>query len=144
MFKLISILFILILSGCASRSVTSPNPVLFGTNSNHFAPLGDKKIENYTIQLYSSPSSPVRGRNVLKVHLENSNGQPISDAKISFDLDMTNMSHGKNIVPATPLGSGDYQGNVNFMMPGPWRVLVGIEQGGQTSTVRFDFIVKSQ
>jgi len=54
---------------------------------------------------------------------------------------MINMSHGKNVVEATPMGEGYYAGDVNFLMAGPWRVLVAIERTGQTSTVRFDFDV---
>jgi hypothetical protein len=54
---------------------------------------------------------------------------------------MTNMSHGKNVVNANATGDGHYNGNVSFLMPGPWRVIVGIDRSGQTSTVRFDFNV---
>lgn len=68
-------------------------------------------------------------------------GQPVSDAAISFDIDMTNMSHGKNVTAAESLGDGWYSGEVFFLMPGPWRVIVGVERAGETTTVRFDFMV---
>jgi hypothetical protein len=146
--KLFVVFSLLILTSCATVQENTATPAQQNSNpgqvSGQSVPLGVKKSGDISVHLFSDPASPVRGNNTLKVHLEGSNGHPITDAKISFDLDMTNMSHGKNVVPATSLGAGDYQGKVNFMMPGPWRVIVGIEQSGQMSTVRFDFNVKTR
>jgi hypothetical protein len=137
------ILILFVMSGCTAlpSNSTSPSSAKPGTTTGQSAPLGEKKAGDVTVKLYGDPIRPVRGNNTLKAHLEGSNGQPITDAKIFFDIDMTNMSHGKNIVPASVLGGGDYTGKVNFMMPGPWRVIVGIEQGGQVNSARFDFTV---
>jgi hypothetical protein len=66
----------------------------------------------------------------------------VDDATISFDIDMTNMSHGKYVVAAAPQGNGRYAGQVRFMMPGPWRAIARIERPGQPAEqVRFDFNV---
>jgi hypothetical protein len=107
-------------------------------------PLGGKQSGDLSVWIYSNPNPPIRGANTFEAVLADAKGQPVTDAKISFDLDMTNMSHGKNVVAASPLGAGRYTGKVSFQMPGPWRVLVAIERGGQTSTVRFDFSVNSR
>lgn len=107
-------------------------------------PLGGKQSGDLSVWIYSNPNPPIRGANTFEAVLADAKGQPVTDAKISFDIDMTNMSHGKNVVAATASGAGHYTGKVSFQMPGPWRVLVAIERGGQTSTVRFDFSVNSR
>ena len=70
-------------------------------------------------------------------------GRPVTEAQVSFDLDMTTMSHGLNIVPAQPTGNGHYSGQVFFMMPGPWRVITVIERPDKpVERIRFNFNVK--
>jgi len=103
--------------------------------------LGGKQSGELLVWIFGSPNPPIRGGNTLEVFVADSNGKPINDAKVSFDLDMTNMSHGKNIVTASSLGEGRYNGKVTFLMPGPWRVIVGIDRNGQTEKVRFEFNV---
>ena len=103
--------------------------------------LGGKQSGDLLVWIFGNPNPPIRGDNTLEVFVTDANGRPISDATLSFDIDMTNMSHGKNVVTASSLGEGRYSGEVFFLMPGPWRVIVGIERAGQTNTVRFDFMV---
>ncbi len=96
------------------------------------------------MSLLSTPNPPIRGNNILIALVTDSQGRPLSDAKLTFDLDMINMSHGKNIVTGSPLGGGQYSGQVIFMMPGPWRAIVRIDLPGQTESIRFDFNVNSK
>lgn len=103
--------------------------------------LGGKQSGELLVWIYGNPNPPIRGANTLEVFVADSNGKPINDAKVSFDIDMTNMSHGKNVVTASSLGEGRYNGSVHFLMPGPWRVIVGIDRNGQTEKVRFEFNV---
>jgi hypothetical protein len=103
--------------------------------------LGGKQSNNLLVWVFSNPTIPVRGDNTFEVFVADSNGQPITDATVSFDINMTNMNHGKNVVTTSQLGEGRYSGVVHFVMSGPWRVIVGIERAGQINTVRFDFIV---
>lgn len=116
--------------------LTTPDP-----NVAQADPMGGKQSGDLFMWIYSSPNPPIRGDNTFEVYVTDANGQPVTDAKVSFDIDMTNMSHGKNVVEATSMGEGHYIGTVSFLMPGPWRVLVSVERPGQTSTVRFDFNV---
>ena len=113
-------------------------------NVTQAAPMGSKQSGDLFVSIYSNHNPPIQGANIFEVVVADANGQPITDAKISFDIDMTNMSHGKNVVEATSIGEGHYNGKVAFLMPGPWRVLVAIERSGQTSTIRFDFKVNSK
>ena len=103
--------------------------------------LGGKQSDNLLVWIFSDHNPAIRGGNTIEVLVADTNGQPISDAKVSFDLNMTNMNHGKNVVAASSLGEGRYSGEVYFLMPGPWRVIVGIERPGQTNTVRFEIMV---
>jgi hypothetical protein len=103
--------------------------------------LGGKTSGNLLVWIFSDPNPPIRGDNTFEAFVADANGQPMTDAAISFDINMTNMNHGKNVVAASSLGNGRYRGVVHFLMPGPWRVIVGIERGGQTNAVRFDFMV---
>ena len=104
--------------------------------------LGNQKSANFVVRLSSTPTPPVRGISTLEAVVTDTKGQPINDARVLFDLDMTTMSHGKNIVAAAPQGNGRYVGQVRFMMPGPWRAITVVERPGQSAEqVRFDFNV---
>jgi hypothetical protein len=150
-------LLVLTLTGCGMLPVNSvapatPLPTFASTaaagkpaaGSPQASALGGKQIGDLFVWIYSNPNPPIRGTSTLDAYLTDASGKPITDAKISFDLDMTNMSHGKNVVAAKPTTEGHYSGNVSFLMPGPWRVIVGIDRGGTTHTVRFDFNVNSR
>jgi hypothetical protein len=151
--KLLFGLMMIALSACA---MMPGNPVALATpiptfppadlstpapNITQTAALGGKQSGDLFVWIYSNPNPPIRGENLFDAYVTDANGKPVTDAKITFDIDMTNMSHGKNVVSTTSMGEGHYNGKLAFLMPGPWRVLVAIERGGQTSTVRFDFTV---
>jgi len=91
----------------------------------------------------ASAAAPKRGTAQLEALVLDKDNQPVTDAAVSFDIDMTNMSHGKNVIKITAAGDGHYAGEVHFMMGGPWRVIVTIERGNQTPvSARFNFNVK--
>jgi hypothetical protein len=122
-------------AGCAPAP-TSPSASLGNVS---------KQAGDFTVLLLGTPNPPVRGGNTLEAVITDSKGQAVDDAKVSVDLDMTNMSHGKTVVPATPRGGGRYAAAVNFLMGGPWRVIVIVERAGQpVQSVRFDFSVNAR
>ncbi len=103
---------------------------------------GSRKIGNWTVALFSSPNPPIRGSNILEALVTDALGKPVTDATVSFDVDMTTMSHGKNVVTAKSSGNGRYAGALFFMMPGPWRVIVAVASPGQSAASdRFNFTV---
>ena len=92
--------------------------------------------------LSSRPAQPLRGAAEMDAYLLGAEGQPVTDAKVTFDTDMTNMSHGPYLVTAEPAGDGHYVGQVHFSMPGPWRVIAIVERPGrETAKLRFEFTV---
>ena len=136
---IVLVLALIALSGCAGNSApkTASAQTLQGQPS-----LGSKQLNGLTVTLLSSPARPIRGVGTLEAVLMNAQAQPVTDARVSFDIDMTNMSHGKYVVAATQTAQGRYAGQVRFMMPGPWRAIVAIERPGQQPLlVRFDFPV---
>jgi hypothetical protein len=143
----------LLLAACGMMSGSLPQqptpiPTLASASSNTQDPnaaqvpaLGGKPSGDLLVWIFSNPTLPVRGDNTFEAFVTDANGQPITNATISFDINMTNMNHGKNVVTASPLGNGRYSGVMHFLMAGPWRVIVDIDRAGQTDTVRFDFMV---
>jgi hypothetical protein len=125
----------------AIPTLVSALPVIQDPALTPLPVLGGKQSGDLIVWISSNPNPPVRGDNVFEALVTDASGQPMSDAAISFDLNMVNMNHGRNVVAASALGNGRYRGVVHFLMPGPWRVIVGIERAGQMSTVRFDFTV---
>ena len=136
-------------AGC---SAVTPAPTIAPTapGQAHVAPatatagpaLGSQQVNDLRVVLTSRPASPIRGRNMLDVLIADAGSRPVTDAQVSFDMDMTTMSHGINIVPAQSSGDGHYTGRVFFMMPGPWRVITVIERPGKPADrVRFNFNV---
>jgi hypothetical protein len=111
------------------------NPVIQG------GLLGGKPSNDLLVWVFSEPEAPSRGPNTLRLLVTDPQGQPVTGATVSLDIDMTNMSHGKNVTIASEEEPGRYSGAVFFLMPGPWRLIVDIEQAGKVDTVRFDFMV---
>ena len=151
--KLILTLMAFLLASCGMMSAPlveqpTPIPTFASADSsaqdpaaNQAPALGGKPNSDLLVWIFSDPNPPSRGETTLEALITDLDGKPVSDATISFDIDMTNMSHGRNVTAASSLGDGRYSAEVHFLMPGPWRVIVGIERAGETSTVRFDFMV---
>lgn len=139
--KILALSLVMALAGCGllpanSAPVATPLP-----GAPKPGALGGKQSGDFTVWIYSQPNPPIRGNNQFEAIVLDGKGQRVTDGKLSFDIDMTNMSHGKNTVAAAALGEGRYGAGLFFMMPGPWRANVILERGGQSSSVRFDFNV---
>ncbi len=163
--RILSLFVILLLAplafGCSSQPVETSAPtissrVAAASPSPALSPLapgpsptalsgaldGTHAIGSHNVTLFSSPNPPRRGSNTLQALVTDANGAPVTDVQVAFDLDMTNMSHGKNVVQAKLTADNRYSGNVSFVMPGPWRVIVSLARSGATvETGRFTFNV---
>ena len=142
---------IVAVTGCGAGAPPSPTapasapPVSASPGAASPSAASGKQAGAYTVSLAGAPNPAVRGKNTVDATITDANGQPVTDAKVSFDIDMTNMSHGKNVVVATPAGEGHYWGKVTYMMAGPWRVIVTVERPGQAAaSVRFDISVNQR
>jgi hypothetical protein len=126
-------------AGSGQNEVAPPQAV---TPNGNVLGGGSKQIGELTVWLSDPAGTPVRGQNKLEALVVDAKGTPVTDARLSFDIDMTNMSHGKNVTPAPHVADGRYSANISFMMPGPWRLIVAVERGGQQiGNTRYDFNV---
>ena len=104
--------------------------------------LGGQRAGDVLAWLASTPGQPQPGNATIDAYLVHLDGQPIVDATVTFDTDMTNMSHGQYLVAASPAGKGHYSGQVHFLMAGPWRVIMVVDRPGQAELrLRFEFAV---
>ncbi len=107
--------------------------------------IADQQSDGIHGWLASTPAQPVKGTAAIDAYLVTDDGQPVEDATVTFDIDMTNMSHGKYQVSAGGTGGGHYLGDVHFSMPGPWRIIASVAREGQDPIeLRFDFKVNAE
>ena len=107
--------------------------------------LGGQRAGDLLVWLASKPETPEPGDATIDAYVVQPDGHPIDNATVTFDTDMTNMSHGKYLVPTRPTTTGHYVGQVHFLMPGPWRVIAVVERpGNETIKLRFEFDVSAQ
>jgi len=94
-----------------------------------------------TAKLHGDPKV---GDNMLMIHVVGADGKPVTGAKITLSVAMTNMDMGTTHPKASDKGNGDYEASVAFSMAGPWRVSAKVEVAGQkTVTKNFDFKPKT-
>lgn len=138
----------LVLAGCGGSAPATPAAIpieqLPPSVTLNGAPLGGggQRVGDYAVWL-TSAAAPGQGEAQLEAVVLDKTDRPVADATVSFDIDMTNMSHGQNVLKTDNAGRGHYAGGVYFMMGGPWRVIVVIEQPHHEPVrVRFNFDVK--
>lgn len=83
------------------------------------------------------------GPETLTLALMDTAGQPVTEAEVSFSLDMTNMHMGEYVVPAPATAAGQYTAAVEFSMGGPWRLVAEVRRPGRPAAqLVFDFPVQ--
>ena len=126
----------------ATPSITTSSAATQNTTSIQVPSSGVKQAGDLRVWILTTPNPPISGSNNLEAFVIDTKGQLVSDAKLTFDINMTNMNMGRYVVSPALLGEGRYGRKVFFSMSGPWRVIISVERAGQTNTVRFDFTVK--
>lgn len=92
------------------------------------------------VTLATDPNPPQLGKGTLTIGVHDASGQPVDDAKVSFDLNMTTMNMGRQSGTAAAQGGGKYAAYGNFTMRGPWRVSTTVKTAAGVSTSK-DFIM---
>jgi hypothetical protein len=92
---------------------------------------------------YASDTSPIPINRLhhWTVHVEGTDGQPVTDATIKVDGDMPGHGHGLPTRPRVTqnLGNGDYLvEGMKFQMGGRWVMEITVDAGGQMDTAKFD------
>ena len=98
-----------------------------------------QKVGNLNISIALSPYPPVGfQKSDFDVTLTDEQGQPITDAKISFDLTMPGMWMPSNKLEAQHTGNGRYHTTGMFTMRDWWRIEVIIQRGSTRQSAFFD------
>jgi hypothetical protein len=88
-------------------------------------------------------SHPSNGDNVLTITISDTDGSPVTGAKIISTVVMTSMDMGTTHPQVKELGNGKYRTTVNFGMSGPWRVSLTVTPlAGSPQKTSFDFNAK--
>jgi YtkA-like len=124
----------------STTAVTSPASTV-GTTSLKIPATGVKQAGDMRIWITTNPSPPKPGTATVVAYLVDSNGQPVDDAVLTYNINMTNMNMGTSILRPSLVSEGQYSRDARFSMAGPWRVVITIVRGGQTNTAAFDFTV---
>jgi hypothetical protein len=126
-----------------SHALSPSTPITAGAPAGPLLADG-RQCGDMLVWLSSTPAQPVTGNAQLDTFLTDRAGKPLSGAQVTYDIDMTNMSHGTYLVSAEPAAAGHYSGRVHFSMAGPWRVIATIVRPGEPDVrLRFEFRVKA-
>jgi hypothetical protein len=132
---------VVLVTACGAGAAASPSQTLDAAQAALAPPgptLGALRSGDLLAWLASRPARPVKGVAELDVYLVGADGRPVTGARVVLDSDMTNMSHGPNLVEASARGDGHYSGRVRFLMPGPWRIIAVVDlPGRETVKLRF-------
>ena len=148
---LIAGLCLILYAACSkvpSQTTTEPSSIAPSTSIGNTTYIkvpasGFKQVGDLRVWIINSPDPPRAGSGTLDTYVIDSNGQPVSDAVLTYDINMTNMNMGRSILRPSLVSEGRYSRAVKYSMEGPWRVTITIVHAGQTSTTWFDFTVNS-
>jgi hypothetical protein len=83
--------------------------------------------------LVSDPQPPRRGRNTFTVTLAGQAGQPIADAQVSLEGDMSHPGMSPAFADAREVAAGKYQAMLDLNMLGDWTIVAHIQlRSGRT------------
>lgn len=103
-----------------------------------------KKIADYTVEMRIDKNPPIVDRNILSLEIKDTNGRPVTDAKVLVNYFMPPMP-GMPPMNYKTLAkkSGDkYVVIMDLIMSGPWNIVIKISRGGKIETVRFAIDVR--
>lgn len=97
--------------------------------------------QTISIILNTDPITPVVGSNKLFVDIQNTNGQPLSGAKVDVSADHKDMSGMSMTGLATEQESGRYFITADFSMSGTWNITVSVQKESLVYEKDFELII---
>lgn len=121
--------------GCA----TDPRAQTYAPNMQR---AGDGGALQFVL-ISADPGPPLRGNNTWKVKLLTSAGAPVTGATLDAAPFMPEHGHGPSVAPTTTANAdGTFTvSDLDFFMPGLWRVTFTATAGTVTDTASFFFCV---
>jgi hypothetical protein len=108
--------------------------IIFFTPALHGKEFAVKKnIDGYTLDVILSQNPPAAGRNDVRVEIRDSQGRPVVDTPVTvnyFMPPMRDMPPMNYTVKTQPHGSG-YKATMDFIMKGPWNIVVKANIGAK-------------
>lgn len=95
------------------------------------------------VSLITDPNPPRLGSANFVITVKDEKGQPVKDAKVFFDLNMTAMNMGTQQGNATSQGDGTYAATGKLTMRGPWKVATKITMPDGKEMSK-DFMINAQ
>lgn len=105
------------------------------------APAKDRRVGDLLVAVYAARGTARVGAAPVHVRVRDAQGNPVTDAEVSFSytMDMPGMTIEQ--AKAKPVGDGVYEAMANFTMGGPWGLVVEIARPGK-APIREKFTVR--
>lgn len=91
-----------------------------------------RKTPNHVVDAAINRNPPVMGANTIRIEIRDARGQYVTGARVSVNYympPMPGMVPMNYTVPASADGSR-YKAEMNFIMTGPWNIVIRVESGG--------------
>ena len=103
-----------------------------------------RKTPNHVVDAAINRNPPIMGENTIRIEIRDTGGRPLAGARVSVNYympPMPGMVPMNYTVPAAAEGSG-YSAKMNFIMTGPWNIVIRVESGGSPWRVSFPIDVR--
>ena len=103
-----------------------------------------RKTPNHVVDAAINRNPPVMGENTIRIDIRDARGRHITGARVSVNYympPMPGMVPMNYTVPAAADGSR-YRAEMNFIMTGPWNIVIRVESGGSPWRVTFPIDVR--
>jgi len=103
-----------------------------------------RKTQHHVVDASINRNPPVMGENTIRIEIRDATGRSLTGARVSVNYympPMPGMVPMNYTIPATPDGSG-YTAKINFIMTGPWNIVIRVESGGSPWRVIFPIDVR--
>lgn len=100
---------------------------------------GSRDLVDVSVRLVVSPEPPQIGPSMVTVSLRDASGEPIENAEVDLEANMSHAGMVPIFSPAAEVAPGRYETALDFTMAGDWFILVRADlPGGRVLERRFD------
>jgi hypothetical protein len=101
---------------------------------------GSKKAGDYVVSILIDRNPPILGINNLEVEIRGADSAAVTDAKVLVNYYMPPMPRmaPMNYKADAPFKGGKYRVAMNFIMEGPWYIVVKINHQGKATSAKFN------
>jgi hypothetical protein len=103
-----------------------------------------RKTSNHVVDAAINRNPPIMGENTIRIEIRDAEGRYLTGARVSVNYympPMPGMVPMNYTIPAAPDGNG-YSAKMNFIMTGPWNIIIRVESGGSPWRVTFPIDVR--